>query len=161
MNNKDFEVLINKNKDSIWRLCRMYIAETERCKDMYQDIIIQIWKSLPSFKGQSSIETWIYRIAINTCIKASLKIRRYEKEMSLEDFERNLQTLPESENERYESLYLCISKLGNIDKVLIGLYLEEQPYKEIAQVLGITENHVAVKLTRVKKTLQNCLLVPV
>ena len=125
MDKFEFERLLNENKGGIWRLCRMYATETERRKDMYQDVLLQIWKSLPAYKSHSAISTWIYRITVNTCIKASLKIRRYEKEISLNEFEMQIQVLQEDDKERYEALYLCISKLGNIDKVLVGLYLEE------------------------------------
>jgi len=157
MTKNEFEEVVDKNKDSIWRICRMYVPEKDRCKDLYQDVLVQIWRSLPSFQGRSTIETWIYRITVNTCIKASLKIRRYEKELSLDQFEMKLYELPEGEKERYEALYICIGRLGAADKTLIGLFLEERPYKEIAEILGLTENHVAVKLSRIKKALQVCL----
>jgi RNA polymerase sigma factor (sigma-70 family) len=157
MTDKEFNALVEANKSNIWRLCRMYAKDMDTCKDLFQDVLVEVWKSLKLFKGDSKIETWIYRVTVNTCIRMSLRLKKYEREISLDEFAVNLQTLPDNGNEKYEALYHCIGRLNTIDKTLVGLFLEELPYKEIASVMGINENHVAVKISRVKKALFTCL----
>jgi len=140
---------LSKEKDKIFRICNTYAADQEGAKDLFQEVMYNFWKSLPSFQGKSSISTWLYRIALNVCMKEKAK-KRIEtiRHVAYENFEDKLQ-----ENPRLEELYASIKKLNKVERALIMLYLEELPYKEIASVMGLTENHVAVKMKRIRTKL--------
>ncbi|MBL4716598.1 MAG: RNA polymerase [Bacteroidetes bacterium] len=153
---------LEKNKDRIFRMCRAYSTDNENAKDLFQDVVLQIWKSLPSFKELSTIDTWIYRITLNVCIRANLQLKKREdKTVRLDSIHfENLESGSNDnfeEREKYKPLYGCISKLSETDRSIILLFLEDLSYKEISSVTGLTENHVAVKLKRIKKKLFNCL----
>ena len=145
------------NKESLLRICSIYAIDSEMKKDYFQESLLNIWKSLPSFKEQSSLKTWMYRITINVC----LGLNRNRKKTPL-DFieiveEKNRIDLAEKTDPRLEKMLGCIAKLKTSNKVIISLHLEELPYKEIAKITGLTENHVAVKIKRIKKKLLNCI----
>jgi len=157
MSEKEFQQLISDNKSAIWRLCRLYAQDGEGSKDLFQDVLIQIWRALPSFREESRLETWIYRITVNTGIRYVLKMKKYDRHLSLEEFDIQVRELSQENKEDYEALYLCIARLNELDRTITGLYLEDLPYKEIADVLGITENNVGVKISRIKKSLAACI----
>ena len=128
--------------------------------DYIQEVIFAIWKSLPTFKGNSSIDTWIYRITLNICIRSKQKSEKtYNKALQLESIQFIPLVIPIENNqqEKYIALSSCISKLNNENKSIIILYLEELKYKEIAEITGLTENHIAVKMKRIKKILLDCI----
>lgn len=145
------------NKESLLRICSMYTMDTEMQKDYFQEAILNIWKSLPSFKEKSSLKTWMYRITINVCLgldtkkkKVKLHFVEFIDDISFEKEE-------EKSNPKLYKLRKCISSLDKSNTTIISLYLEGLAYKEIAQISGLTENHVAVKLKRIKKKLLNCM----
>lgn len=149
------------NKDRIFRICTSYAADKDDAKDLFQEVLLNLWKSLPSFKNESSINTWVYRITINICLRAKQFSDRKQKQfIKLEglDLEDKNETMNTTDKEKqFLKLEECIKKLEGVDRSLILLYLEELPYKEIAQVLGLTENHVAVKIKRIKTKLLTCI----
>ncbi|MBL4655995.1 MAG: RNA polymerase sigma factor [Bacteroidia bacterium] len=153
---------LEQDKGRIFRMCRAYSTDNENAKDLFQDVVLQIWKSLPSFSELSTIDTWIYRITLNVCIRSNLQVKKREDKMVRLDsihFE-NLGTGSDDnfeESEKFKPLYRCISTLGETDRSIILLFLEDLPYKEISSVIGLTENHIAVKLKRIKEKLFNCL----
>jgi RNA polymerase sigma-70 factor (ECF subfamily) len=157
MNEKEFQQLISENKSAMWRLCRLYAPDSENSKDLFQDVLIQIWQSMSSFRAESNISTWIYRITVNTGIRYMLKMKKYDDHLSLDEFEIYMQEQPEDIVHDYEALYICIARLNEVDRTLTGLFLEDLPYKEIADVMGITENNVGVKISRIKKSLALCI----
>lgn len=145
------------NKDRIYRICRSYSADNEDTKDLFQEVLINLWKSLPSFKHQSNIDTWVYRITINICLRAKqFSDKKQKRFVKLESI--NIQNIEEiSTPNENEILFLKLSKgiklLEGMEKSIILLHLEGISYKEIAQVFGMTENHVAVKIKRIKSKL--------
>ena len=153
---------LEQDKGRIFRMCRAYSTDNENAKDLFQDVVLQIWKSLPSFSELSTIDTWIYRITLNVCIRSNLQVKKREDKMVRLDsihFE-NLGTGSDDnfeESEKFKPLYRCISTLSETDRSIILLFLEDLPYKEISSVTGLTENHIAVKLKRIKEKLFNCL----
>jgi len=157
---RQFITLLEENKLLILRICRGYAIDHEDRKDLFQEVVINLWRSLPSFQGRSSISTWIYRIALNTCIRASLKYKTGNKEkIVLESisFEEIEDPARESQNEAYQQLYSCINTLPESDKSIVLLYLEDLPYADIALITGLIENHVAVKMKRIRVKLFDCL----
>lgn len=162
---KDLETVflttVEANKDRMFRICRSYSIDADEAKDLFQEVLLNLWKSLPSFKHQSNIDTWVYRITINVCLRAKQFADKKQKHfVRLEgiNFENIEDTIAPSENEKlFQKLFECIKTLEGIDKSIILLHLEDLPYKEIAHIFGLSENHVAVKIKRIKSKLLNCL----
>ncbi len=161
MNKKLEEIFLSeleKNKESLLRLCSIYAPDSDTKRDFFQESLLNIWKSMPSFKGDASLKTWMYRITINVCLGLEKRQTKYDfvdiTNLSLEKDYFNDLELPDY---RLEKLHNCISKLKETEKTLIGLYLEELSYKEISAITGLTENHIAVKLKRIRKKLFNCI----
>ena len=155
-----FEQILEFNKDKIYRICKIYSQHPLEPQDLFQDVVYEIWKSFPGFKGKSNINTWIYKITLNVCLRSQQKsAKENNKLVRLESIKFVPVEVPlnESQQERYKALTSCISSLEESSKSIIILYLEELPYKEIAVITGLTENHVAVKMKRIKKLLLNCM----
>jgi RNA polymerase sigma-70 factor (ECF subfamily) len=153
--NLSFENILAQNRDRLWRLCRAYNTNTDDAKDLFQEIALNIWTGLKTYRGDAAINTWVYRIALNSAINYSIRLRRDGKNMlSLHviDFSTEINT---KDDERVLELYRFIGRLNDADRSLITLYLEDFSHKEIAGVLGISENYVAVKLARVREKLAN------
>lgn len=160
-----FKEIIDSNGDKIRRICRYYCPNAEDQKDMYQEVLVNIWKSLDKFRGDSTISTWIYRIAVNTSLSFSGKTFRNMKLylnkdplgmnvlLDEEELERKLQT-----EEQLERLEISLNQLSVIDKTLISLVLEGLSMREIADVIGLTEPNVKVKIHRVKEQLKQILI---
>lgn len=155
-----FEQLLDNNKGKIYRICKIYAVSPLEPQDLFQEVIYAIWKSIPTFNGNSSIDTWIYRITLNVCLRSKQKSdKKYFKTVQLD----SIQFVPveitneNNQQEKYNALTSCISKLNKENKSIIILYLEELKYKEIAEITGLTENHIAVKMKRIKKILLDCI----
>lgn len=155
-----FTDIIEAHKEKIFRICRIYAVAPVEPQDLFQEVVFQIWKSLSSFKGESQMGTWVYKIALNVCYSSKLKLNRKNQltdRMDAIQFIAEKQPESEAEQARYQALRDCITKLDQVDRTLVVLYLEELPYKEIAAVTGLTENHVAVKMKRIRKRLFECI----
>jgi len=153
---------LERNKQKILRICSVYARDSEDKKDLFQEVLINIWKSISSFKAKSSIDTWMYRVTLNICLNAQTKLIKKKKHFVNMDSVKLSQyegpPLTEEENQRLLFLRYCIKMMNEADKGVLTLYLEELAYREIAEVLGLTENHVAVKIKRIKKKLLNCII---
>lgn len=158
---KDFLEAIEKYNSSILRICRIYASSYMEPVDLFQDVIFNIWKSFSSFENKSNIGTWIYRIALNTCLRNKLKLDKHNSSqvpIDLFHFEKvGKKSDDEFDEERYMLLHDCIAKLNETNKSIALLYLEDLSYKQIAEIIGITENHVAVKMKRIRENLLKCL----
>lgn len=153
-----FIQLVRQNEARLQRICRVYTRDAEAQKDLYQDILAQLWRALPSFDGEAQPGTWLYRVALNTALsqKRADTVRRKEQHDRLDDLPEGSHTLwhdgsptPDERFEarqRLERLYAAIDRLDDLDKALVMLFLDERSYREMAQVLGISESHVGVKL---------------
>jgi RNA polymerase sigma-70 factor (ECF subfamily) len=145
------------------KVARTYAPPGER-EDLHQDLLIAIWNAAPHYRGQAKASTFVYRVALNCALNWTRKSRRYqERHISLDDTEIPPASLaagaPACEQERrVERLYAALAMLAEGDRSLALLHLEDVSHREIAEVLGITENHVAVKLSRLKKRLAERLL---
>lgn len=142
---------IDEYKPLLFKIIRVYTNNHEDENDLFQEIVLQIWKSVINFKNQSSLHTWIYRVALNTAIKWST---RNKKVNHLELAEGMLMLTPnEQENSQLDWLYDEISKLDTVDKSLTLLMLDGFSYKEMANIIGITSSNVGVKISRIKSHL--------
>ena len=140
----------------IYKVCRMYRDTEEDREDLFQEIIYQLWKSYPKFQGKSKISTWIYRIGLNTAM-ATFRQPKLKIITNASVPEHPSSIHPVDAPSRDELLFAAIRKLNEDERALIGLYLEEMTYLEIGDILGISENNVGVRLTRIKKKLKELL----
>lgn len=148
--------LIRENEARLRKICRVYGPDRDAEMDLYQDILVQLWRALPSFDGSSAPGTWLYRVALNTAM--AQKRQRTAREGAMLDESnpiwRNPIPSPDESLEskqRLERLYAAIARLGDVDKAVVTMYLDDKSHREIAEVLGITESYVGVKLHRIKK----------
>ncbi len=158
---KTFLTALEKNQQKLFRVCSVYGKDLEDTKDLFQEVLINIWKSMSSFKGDSSLETWMYRITLNVCLRfRSNRIKKQERFIRLDSLQIDKiknDLIESEENESLVRLRNCIKLLNEADRAVISLYLEQLPYLEISKILGLSENNIAVKIKRIKKKLLNCL----
>ena len=148
-----FEDWLNQYKGLIFKVVRAYAFTTMDQDDLFQEIIIQVWRSVPTFRQESSVITWIYRISLNTAIKWARKERKHSQVETLDHAEHILHESGLKVDERLTWLYEEIYKLDEIDRSISLLLLDNFSYKEMADILGISESNVGVKINRIKKYL--------
>ncbi|MFY0593959.1 RNA polymerase sigma factor [Roseivirga sp.] len=148
--------LVDEHQRIIHKVSRMYRDNIEDEKDLFQDIVLQLWKSYPNFRGESKASTWIYRIALNT---AMAFYRKKAPDVALTpDLPDTLdKSRPDEKSEQEELLYDALHRLEVTDRAIISLFLDEYSYSEIAKIIGISENYVGVKINRIKKRLKELL----
>ena len=150
----EFLELVEENKKLIYKVSHMYCDNTIDKKDLFQEIIANLWKAYPSFKGNSKISTWIYRVSINTAISW---IRDYIKSGNHIEYTNVIPQIQDdcAINDLYDQLYCAIDSLSKIDKALILLQLDGYSYNEISEIIGLTKTNVATKINRIKLKLKN------
>ena len=149
---QQFTELYSEYADGIQKLCLGYTGDSMLAQDLLQETFISVWNNMQKFRGEAKWGTWIYRIAVNTCLT---HLRKYKDPIiSIENTA--LRMLPDEINTKEQEvhlLYKCISQLQETDRIIITLVLEEKTYEEIAAISEITENNVRVKIHRIKKQL--------
>lgn len=155
MNNleQSFVEGITQNQNLIHKICKIYTINADEHKDLFQEITIQLWKSYPKFEHKSKFSTWAYRIALNTAITLfkKKKVKQIDTTgIDTKQFFISSEDYNTEQEEQLQLLYKAIHKLGDIEKALIYMYLENKDYKEIAETLGISEVNARVKMNRVK-----------
>jgi RNA polymerase sigma-70 factor, ECF subfamily len=153
---KKFINLINQHQGLIHKICLMYEQDQDDRNDLFQEIVLQLWKSFPSFRGEAKITTWMYRIALNTAISGYRKQKRHIKTEDLKEFHFNITEYNSGETleEDYQKLQSAIRHLTEIERAMIMMALEEVPYEEIAETIGITQNNVRVRMNRIREKLR-------
>lgn len=148
-----FNQCVTAHDAMVRRICLGYAHTAQDLEDLYQDVLVNIWRGLPTFRADSSMRTWVYRIALNTCV-STLRVRsRQPIQTSLDE----VILVPDQSQEKKEALkdlYECISSLGPIDKAIVMMWLDEYSYEEIADTVGIKRNNVATRLHRAKEKLK-------
>lgn len=153
---KNFVQLVKQHQGLIHKVSLMYETDPEARNDLFQEIVLQLWKSFPSFRGEAKITTWMYRIALNTAISG---LRRKKRKLPTEDIhDRHLNISENHETDHHEEdllhLQRAIRQLSEIDRAMILMALEEVPYDEIAETMGITQNNVRVRMNRIRERLR-------
>lgn len=152
---KQFEQLVKDNELLIRKVCSMYAYTQTNREDLFQEIVIQLWKAFPRFRGESKLSTWLYRVAINTSISGLRKkkdfIHSYEPAALPAGVADTSDTAAE---EQLQQLYRAIGQLSEIEKAIVMLYLEERSYQEMEEVLGISQGNLRVKMNRIKNKLR-------
>ena len=148
-----FETWLHQCKALIFKIVRAYAFTSDDQSDLFQEISIQVWRSIPTFRHEAAITTWIYRISLNTAISWVRKERKRNQAETLENVQHILQESKIEVDERLVWLYKEIQQLDEIDRSITLLLLDGLSYKEMAGILGITESNVGVRINRVKKQL--------
>ncbi len=152
---KNFISLINEHQRLIHKVCFMYENDPEVRNDLFQEIVLQLWKSFPSFRGEAKITTWMYRIALNTAISGLRKQSRRVKTEDLSDIHLNITDSGGMDlEENFQKLQWAIRQLTEIERAMIMMALEEISYEEIAETIGITQNNVRVRMNRIREKLK-------
>lgn len=151
---EEFLNVVRQHERIIYKICYLYTTKSAAINDLYQESVLNIWKAFPKFRRECKTSTWIYRITLNTCISFIRKEKNIPEIISLT---REVEELANEKDELHEmlrQLYRLINKLGQLDKSIILLYLEEKSYEEIAEITGLTVTNVATKLARIKEKLK-------
>ncbi len=152
---KKFISLINDHQGLIHKVCFMYENDPEVRNDLFQEIVFQLWKSFSSFRGEAKITTWMYRIALNTAISGFRKQSRNVKTEDLKEMHFNISdSWSDNREEDIQRLQGAIRQLSEIERAMIMMALEEVPYEEIAETIGITQNNVRVRMNRIREKLK-------
>ena len=152
-----FLEVLEENKARVLRICSLYAGLQEEQQDLFQEVILNLWKSFSSFRGEARYSTWVYRVCLNTCLKKLYKKKKEEEHTVHFEQLQWIDALPEKADDRLAYLRQCIKSLPEADKMMVSLFLEGLPYAEVAAIVGITENHVAVKMKRIKAKLFTCI----
>ena len=152
---------LEHNQEKLFRICSIYSVNDEDAKDLFQEVLVHVWRSMNTFKGNSSFGTWMFRVALNVCLRFKSKhIKSQNRFIRLDSItianfgsEEN----SEEQNKKLNALRKCVKKLNEGEKAIVALYLEGLAYREISSILGLSENHIAVKVKRIKSKLFNCI----
>ena len=145
-----FAQMVREHKSTIFTVCYMFSKDQDEVNDLFQEVLINLWKGLVSFKGESDIKTWIYRVSLNTSISSERKKKRnaLPLEMDVNLYE------DRDDTRQIKMLYHRINKLGFFDRAIVLLWLENLSYDEIAAITGISVKNVSVRLFRIKEQLK-------
>ncbi len=145
--------MVREQKSTIYTVCYMFSNDEDEVSDLFQETLINLWKGYESFRHESKLSTWIYRVAMNTCISADRKKRKQGTKVPL-SMDINLYNDEDHETRQVRQLHERIQRLDLIDRALVMMWLEGMNYDEIAEVIGISVKNVGVKLVRIKEKLK-------
>ncbi|MDE7166302.1 MAG: RNA polymerase sigma factor [Bacteroidaceae bacterium] len=150
---QEFAKMMNTHKSTIYMVCYMFSNDEDEVADLFQEVMIRVWRGLPSFNGSSDMKTWIYRIALNTSISMGRKKkRRHETKLAMDI---NLFADKDKETEQVNILHKRISRLLPLDRAIVLLWLENISYEEIGAIIGISAKNVSVRLVRIREQLKS------
>ena len=149
----DFARAVREHKSTIYTVCYMFSKDEDEVADLFQDILVNLWKGFAKFRGESSAKTWIYRVSLNTCISAERKKKSRGETVPL-DMNINLFDDSAEDLKQIRMLQNRVSRLGPFDRAIVLLWLENMSYDEIGAIVGITAKNVSVRLFRIKEQLR-------
>jgi RNA polymerase sigma factor, sigma-70 family len=149
---EEFISMINTYNRVIYKICCIYATDSNNVNDLYQETVLNLWKGYENFKGQSKVSSWIYRVGINTCISFYRRNKKHLETIPLAADHDNIDDSNDYMNQLKE-MYRLINQLNKIEKAIILLWLDEKPYDEIADVMGMNKNTIASKLKRIREKL--------
>ncbi len=157
-NEEAFIQLIKENEGIIFKITRVYCDTLENQKDLYQDIVFQLWKGFESFRGESKASTWMYRVALNTAFTFLRKEKKKGHAVAIENLTLKYEPDDPILEERLSQMYTQIRQLNDVNKGIILLLLEGKKYEEIAEVTGFSRSKVATRISRIKEKLRQQLI---
>jgi len=146
-----FIEIVRQYERVIYKVCSFYVSDEFPIADLYQEVVCSLWTAFPKYRKESSLSTWIDRVALNTCITGVRKDIRRVKGAATVAIQVESLPAPESMDENIREMYRLIAQLKTLEKAIVLLYLEEKSYQEIADITGLTVSNVAVKLKRAKE----------
>ena len=149
---KQFAQTIAGHKSTIYTVCYMFSKDADEVNDLFQEVLVNIWKGFDGFEHRSDIKTWIYRIALNTCISIDRKKRRHATSRLSMDI--NLFEDRDEDTRQVDMLHKRISRLQPFDRAIVLLWLKDLSYEEIGQIVGISAKNVSVRLFRIREQLK-------
>ena len=149
----EFAQTIKEHKSTIYTVCYMFSNNPEEVADLFQEILINLWKGFPKFREDSNVRTWIYRVSLNTCISSERKNKRRVETLPL-TMDINLFDDSDDDTKQVQMLRNRINKLGPFDRAIVLLWLENLSYEEIAAIVGISAKNVSVRLVRIREQLK-------
>ncbi|MBQ2128506.1 MAG: sigma-70 family RNA polymerase sigma factor [Prevotella sp.] len=147
-----FAQLVKEQKSTIYTVCYMFSNDQDEVNDLFQEVLVNLWKSFPTFEGRSDVRTWVYRVALNVCVSLDRKKKRRNTvplTMDINPYEDD-----NANSKQMEMLRKRINRLGPFDRAIIMLWLENMSYDEIAAVVGLSVKNVSVRLYRIKEELK-------
>lgn len=152
----EFVQHLNQHQALIYKVCHLYGQETTDREDLFQEIVVQLWKAYPKFRGEAKFSTWLYRIALNTAISGLRKRKNHIASFEPENLPTEIQdeTYNKEKELQLDQLYEAIRQLSEIERALVMLYLEDKSYEEMEEILGINQNNLRVKMNRIKEKLR-------
>jgi RNA polymerase sigma factor (sigma-70 family) len=151
---KQFEAHIKINELLIYKVCRMYAYTTADREDLFQEIVIQLWKAYPKFRSESKFSTWLYRVALNTAITRLRKKKNFIESREPAELPEGITEENQKRDEQLGQLYKAIEQLNQVEKAIVMLYMEERTYEEMEEILGINQGNLRVKMNRIKDKLR-------
>ena len=150
---QQFVALVDNHKQMIYKVCLMYASDDEGINDLFQEVALNLWKSFPSYRGECKPSTWVYRVSVNTCIS---QLRHQHTQPMTVPLTMSMTDLfpDESEREQLRELYQLVNRLGELERALILLWLDDRSYEEIAEMLDISVSNVGVRINRIKAKLK-------
>ena len=148
----EFEKIIHENKSTIYSVCYMFSEDADEVDDLFQEVLINLWKGFGSFKGESKVKNWIWRVSFNTCFSQNRKKKDINKVPLT--MEINLYDETDEDNQQVQMLYRRIRRLKPFDRAIVYLWLEGMHYEELAAIMGISVKNVSVRLYRIKEELK-------
>ena len=152
LNEQQFTQMVEQQKGTIYTVCYMFSKDKDEVNDLFQEVLLNLWRGFESFEGRSDVRTWVYRVALNTCISQDRRRRRRsDVELSMDiDLFRDA----DADTRQVDLLHKRIQRLQPFDRAIVLLWLEDLSYDEIAQIVGITTKNVSVRLVRIKEQLK-------
>ena len=149
---REFNQLVHEQKSTIYTVCYMFARDKDEAADLFQDVLINLWKGIGKFRNDSEISTWVYRVSLNTCISADRKKRKMPTtrlDMNIDLFDDD-----DTDSRQIQVLRQRIQRLQPLDRAIVLLWLESLSYQEIADIVGLTPKNISVRLTRIRLQLK-------
>ena len=153
MTEQEFEKMVREHRSTIYTVCYMFSSDRDEVADLFQEILINLWKGSGTFRGESGLGTWIWKVSLNTCISHDRLQRRKPRTEPL-SLDIDLYEDQDESSKQAELLRGRIAKLGPFDRAIVLLWLENLSYDEIGQIVGISAKNVSVRLVRIKEQLK-------
>jgi RNA polymerase sigma factor (sigma-70 family) len=151
---KQFEKHIRESELLIYKVCRMYAYTSADREDLFQEIVIQLWKAYANFKGESKFSTWLYRVALNTAITGLRKKKDFIESREPAQLPEHIDDENAGREEELLQLYKAINQLNQVEKAIVVLYMEDRSYEEMEEILGMSAGNLRVKMNRIKEKLR-------
>lgn len=148
----EFSQLVESHKSTIYTICYMFADNSQQADDLFQEVLIRLWRGYDSFRGDSQVATWVWRVSLNTCISVERKERKHRTARL--EMKSDFYTDTSAENRQIKALHDRISRLQPIDRAIVLLWLESMSYEEIAAIVGISVKSLSVRLYRIKEQLK-------